>query len=429
MTMKDFLKKIITIKIEIIARLLLLRHRPKIVMIVGATGKTITRDMVYEALRDKFSVRKNFTRKNDLNSILMTILGREINLEEIWDSIRVLFSCFLQIFSSNYPKWLVMEFDVSHPGDMNVAKWLKPKIAIITALGDVPNHVEFFESPEELIAEQTKLVKYIDSGGALILNTDDEASRKVKSKSRVKVYTCGLGEMADFMASNKSVVYNEINVNRPPIGINFKLNYYGNTVPVSIEGVLGDQYIYSTMFAVAVGMSVGVSIVDITKNISSYQTSPGRLNLIRGMHASTIIDDSYDASPLAMAKALRTLSALHVHGLKVAVLGDMLELGRFSNNEHKKIGELVAKYKFDNLVTVGIRAETIAESAYGAGVHKKKIFCFKNSEQAIDEVKKLLNKEKGSAILVSGAKEMVMEKLVASIVDVKVDSEKVLVRR
>lgn len=428
--MKEFLKKVINFKLAFIARLLILRHRPKIVLIVGTVGKTITRDMVYEALREKFSVRKNFTRKNDAQSILMTILGREIDEENFWQSARNLFSGFTQIFSSrNYPKWLVMEFDVSRQGDMQIARWLRPQFGIVTAFGDVPNHVEFFDSPEELIAEQAKLVDYIDSGGALILNTDDPVSTKIKAKSKVKVYTCGLGEMADFMASNKSIVYNEINVNRPPIGINFKLNYYGNTVPVSIQGVLGDQYIYSTMFAVAVGISLGVSVVDIAKNISAYKIAPGRMNLIPGMHASTIVDDSYDASPMAMAKALRVLSALHVHGLKIAVLGDMLELGRFSNNEHKKIGELVAKYKFDNLVTVGLRAETIAESAYAAGMHKKKIFCFKNSEQAIDEVKKLLNKEKGSAILVSGAKEMVMEKLVASVVDSRVDLEKVLVVR
>lgn len=399
-------------------------------MIVGTVGKTITRDMVYEALCEKFSVRKNFTRKNDVRSILMTILGREINDENFWQSARNLFYGFTQIFTSRkYPKWLVMEFDVSRQGDMQIAKWLKPKIGIVTAFGDVPNHVEFFDSPEELISEQAKLAENIDSGGALVLNTDDPVSTKIKAKSKVKVYTCGLGEMADFMASNKSIVYNEVNVNRPPTGINFKLNYYGNTVPVSIHGVLGDQYIYSTMFAVAVGVSLGVSVIDIAKNISEYKVAPGRLNLIPGMHTSTIIDDSYDASPMAMSKALRVLSALHVHGLKIAVLGDMLELGRFSNNEHKKIGELVAKYKIDSLVTVGIRAETIAESAYNSGMHKKKIYCFKNSEQAIDEVKKLLNKEKGSAILVSGAKEMVMEKLVGSIVDTRVVAEEVLVRR
>lgn len=289
--------------------------------------------------------------------------------------------------------------------------------------------MEFFDSPEELIAEQAKLVDHIDSGGALILNTDDPVSTKIKAKSKVKVYTCGLGEVADFMASNKSIVYNEINVNRPPTGINFKLNYYGNTVPVSIHGVLGDQYIYSTMFAVAVGVSLGISVIDIAKNISEYKIAPGRLNLISGMHASTIIDDSYDASPMSMSKALRALQSLHVHGIKIAVLGDMLELGRFSNNEHKKIGEQIVKTKIDYLVTVGIRAETIAESAYNSGFAKKRIYCFKNSEQAIDAVRKLQSKEKGSAILVSGAKEMVMEKLIWSILDEKVNAEEVLVRR
>jgi UDP-N-acetylmuramoyl-tripeptide--D-alanyl-D-alanine ligase len=426
--MKTFIKKIIITIITFEAKLVLLRYKPRIVAISGTVGKTSTKDMIYHIMSESFDVRKTKKSLNSEFGIPLTILGQESG----WDSplkwLKIIVSGFVQIFySPNYPKWLVIETGIDRPGDMDkTAKFLKPEIAVITAFGSVPAHVEYFDSPEDVMAEEGKLIDYVTENGAIVINADDDDVLKLKNRSKVKTYTYGFeNDESDTLASNKSTIYEA----EKPTGIAFKVEYEGNVVPTQINRVLGDQFVYPALSAITVGKILGISPVESCPRVTSFVPAPGRMNLIPGMNNSTVIDDTYNASPLAMDKALKALHETECKGKKIAVLGDMLEIGRYSHSAHQKVGEHVAKIGIDYLVTIGLRSEDIAISANENGMAKKKIFRFKDSVEAVETVAALLEEEEGSLILAKGSQGIRVEKIVREIIENPADSGKLLVRQ
>lgn len=400
--------------IMMFARLIIIRHRPKIVAITGTVGKTTAKDMVARVLGTRFSVRHNIKSYNSEMGIALTIIGAESPAHSgVRGWAYVAWRGIVAFFRRTYPTWLVLEVGVDRPGDMDaIAGWLKPRIAVITAFGEIPAHVENFESPEQLMAEKAKIVNYIERGGALLLNADDPNVMKLKAKATCKVYTYGIRAEADINATHAHAIYNEINVHRPVTGLNFKMNFEGHSIPFTLSGVLGDGYVYPVIASVMLGVSLGIPAVESAQALGQYTPAPRRMNIMAGRNNSIIIDDTYNASPLSMQSALTTLKKVEARGLKIAVIGDMLEIGRYSHSAHKQLGELIAHVPVDFLVTVGIRAEIAAEAAYMAKLHKSKIRCFKSAENAIEEVQKLQKKTKGSIILIKGSHAMGMEKVV-----------------
>ncbi len=414
---KEYMKIVGSFFITLIARFIILRHRPKIVAITCTVGTTTTKDMIAAVLSTRFSVRHNIKSYNSEMGMALTIIGTEAPAQfDVRGWAYVAWRGLVALFRRAYPTWLVLEIGVDKPGDMDViAGWLKPRIVVITAFGEVPAHVENFDSAEQVMFEKSKIVNYIERGGALFLNADDSNVMKLKAKSTCKVYTYGIRAEADINATHAHCVYNEINVHRPVTGINFKMNFEGHSIPFTMPGILGDGYVYPVMAAVMVGVSLGIPAVESAQALGEYKPAPQRMNLISGRNNSVVIDDTYNASPLSMQSALATLRKVEVRGLKIAVIGDMLEIGRYSHSAHKQLGELIAGVPVDFLVTVGIRAEIVAESAYLAKLHKSKIRCFKSAENAMDEVQKLQKKEKGSIILIKGSRAMSMEKIVDAV--------------
>ncbi len=429
--MKEILKKIVVSILIFEARLTLLRYRPKIVAVTGTVGKTGTKDMIYEVLSVKYSVRKNKKSLNSEIGLPLTILGFESGWNNPLSWLKIICLGLLKIiYVAKYPRWLVLEMGIDHPGDMDsIASWVRPEIAVFTAFGEVPVHVEFFESPEDLMFEKSKLMNYVNDGGAIILNTDDKNVIKLKSSAQQKVYTYGISEPADLTASHYRIIYHQFDDNKLPVGINFKLNFDGNVFPVKLDGVVGEQYVYPAMISVLVGISLGISPIESSEALNNFRPAPGRMNLIPGKNNSIILDDSYNASPLAVLKALETFKDLEKNNLKVVVLGDMLEIGKYSYNEHRKIGEIIAKSKIDFLITVGFRAETIAEAAIDAGMSAKKIKMFKISETSIDFIKELQAQKEGGLFLVKGSQGIRTEKIIKEIMKEPQKAKKLLVRQ
>lgn len=423
---KNLLKYIIISIITLEARLVLFRYRPRIIAISGTVGKTTTKDLVFQVLNSELKVRKTRKSLNSEIGIPLTILGHSTGWTSPLSWIKIIWSGFCQIiYTPNYPDWLVIETGIDRPGDMDrIAKMLKPEIVIITAFGAVPAHVEYFESPDDVMKEEAKLMNYIRENGSLILNADDEDVLKLKSKSKVKTYTYGIkNDRADMLATNS-------NINYPgPSGISFKINNEGNVIPITINNVLGDQYIYPSMAALTAGKILGISPATSAESINKFVPAPGRMNLIKGKNKSIIIDDTYNASPLAMHKALETFERINCEGYKIAILGDMLEIGRFSHSEHEKVGAMVADFKIDFLITIGIRAEDIGKSAATHGMAKKKIFILKDLDEATDVILDLLIKKEGSAVLAKGSQGVRVEKLVRRIIDNPEKAGKLLVRQ
>ncbi len=423
---KNILKKIVIAVIHLEAKLILLRHKPRIIAISGTVGKTTTKDMVYKGISSNVPARKTQKSLNSEIGIPLTIIGAKSGWSSLTSWVKIIFYGFAKIiYCKNYPKWLVVETGIDRPGDMDKhAKLLKPEIVIITAFGKVPAHVEYFNSPEDVMKEEAKLMKYIREGGSLILNADDPDVFKLKSKSNVKTYTYGISNQeADISASNSDMLY------PGPSGISFKINYEGNVIPITIKKVLGDQYIYPALATILVAKILDISLTDVAQNINNFSPAPGRMNVIKGKNESIIIDDTYNASPIAVKNSLSVLSQIKCEGNKIAILGDMLEIGRFSHSEHLKIGEIVSKCKIDYLVTVGFRAEDIGKSANEYGMRKKKIFILKDTDEAIAVVNNLIQEKKNNVILVKASQGIRLEKVVKEIIANPEKAGKLLVRQ
>lgn len=422
----NIFKYTITKIIHLEAKLILWRHKPRIIAIAGTVGKTSTKDVVFQAISKKLIVRKTLKSLNSELGVPLTIIGKKTGWKNPLSWLSIVWSGFWQIiYNPNYPDWLVIETGVDHPGDMEkIAKLLRPEIVVITAFGKVPAHVEFFNSPEDVMKEKSKLINYIKKDGALILNADDQDVLKLKTKSVVKTYTYGIeNEDADIRATNSDMIY------PGPTGISFKINHEGNVIPIILKNVLGDQYIYPVLSAMIISKILDISQTDAAEMINKFVPAPGRMNIIKGKNKSIIIDDTYNASPIAVKKALSTLDIVNCEGNKIAILGDMLEIGRFSHSEHEKIGEIVASLKLDYLVTVGIRAEDIGKIANENGMAKKRIFILKDYKEAQKVMKKLILEKEGSVILAKGSQGVRLEKVVKEMIVDKESSDKLLVRQ
>ena len=434
--MKNILKKFVITILTWEARLVLKKYKPKIVAITGSVGKTSTKDAVFTVLSKHFFTRKSEKSFNSEIGVPLTILGlpNGWNNPFIWlnNILRGFFMIFnWQPATSNYPHWLVLEIGADRPGDIeNVSKWLSPDIVIITRFGTVPVHVEFFKSQQEVIREKSFLVKALKDTGTLLLNEDDvdvKALRELKLTCRTcKVISWSISSPSDFQASNLEITYDNVDTAPVPTGITFRVNYKGNSVPVKIAGTFGKQHVYPAVVALATGDSLGLNMISMAESFSEHKTPPGRMRLIEGIKRSTIIDDTYNASPVAMTEAIRTLGTIKTTGRKIAVLGDMLELGKHSSNEHKKMGR-EAKESCDILITVGIRARGIAEGALENGFDEKNIYQYDSSDEASEPTKELI--KEGDIILVKGSQGVRMERVVEEIMAHPEDKEKLLVRQ
>jgi UDP-N-acetylmuramoyl-tripeptide--D-alanyl-D-alanine ligase len=191
-----------------------------------------------------------------------------------------------------------------------------------------------------------------------------------------------------------------------------KLHLGDRTEEVLVKGVLGAHALMPLVAAAAVGLAVGRSATDILTGLDLYQPPKGRMRLIAGLKGSLIIDDTYNSSPAAVSAALDTLKSMK-HGRskmrRIAVLGDMLELGRLSVEEHRKIGAQVAKCA-DSLVTVGFRARDIAESALSNGMADQNILQYEDSLKVGQELQNLIDEH--DVVLVKGSQSMRMERIV-----------------
>ncbi|MEI7777302.1 MAG: UDP-N-acetylmuramoyl-tripeptide--D-alanyl-D-alanine ligase [bacterium] len=426
--MKQTFKKIVTTIITAEAKLVLKKYKPHVVAITGSVGKTSTKDAVYTVFSSKFSTRKSDKSFNSEIGIPLTILGCPNGWNNAWLWIKNIFYGFsLIIFKRKYPEWLVLEVGADRPGDIEkVSKWLQSDSVVFTRFGEVPVHVEYFNSREEVVLEKSYLINSLKKEGTLILNADDEDVFNLSEKAKTKVMTYGEKERADVVASHYSVLYTEKNGVTLPSGIAFKIDAMGSSAPVTIDGVLGQAHVYPLLGAATAGLSQNINLVEITSSFAHHQPPIGRMNIIEGNRNSVIIDDTYNSSPVALNEALETLKSLNKSHYKIAVLGDMLELGKFTTEEHKKAGKKVADIA-DILVTVGLRSQSIAEGALDAGMSEKNIFQFENSREAGKFVDSIL--EAGDIVLVKGSQGTRMEKTVEEIMAHPEDREKLLVRQ
>lgn len=426
--MRKLLRQIVLSVLTFEARMVLARGKPKIFVITGSVGKTSTKDAVYSALSTSFDVRKSEKSYNSEIGVPLTIL----NLKNAWDSpifwLLNIFKGFWELIKPGiYPTHLVLEVGADKPGDLKeIFSWLIPDVVVVTRLPKIPVHVEFYDSPEQLMEEESIPAFKIKKGGVLVLNRDDENVFSLTKEARGEVVTFGLDKLSDVSGGNILVSYRNGARGKRPIGITFRVDNNGSSVPVDLEGTLGIQNVYHVLSAFAVGIKEGINLVRLSESFKNYSSPPGRMKIIEGVFDTTIIDDTYNSSPVALEEALSTLKSIESKERKIAVLGDMLELGKFSESEHERIGRVVLG-SAHILITVGARAKGIGKAALESGMDKSKIFEFGESKEAGKFIKGIL--EEGDFVLVKGSQGMRMERIVEEIILQPELKEKLLVRQ
>lgn len=408
----SFIKKIVVLILTWEAQLVLARYEPKIIAITGSVGKTTTKDAIYTALSGALHVRRSEKSFNSELGVPLTILG----LENAWKNplhwiLNIVRGLWLGMRKTSYPAWLVLEVGADRPGDIHaIARWLKPDIAVITGVSEIPAHVEFFSSPEALAREKRALAECLRPSGVLIMNGDDARMTALCEEFTERMVTYGFDKTHNFYASHHGILYEK----KKPRGTRFRVHHAGAVIPVAVSHALGKARAYSALAAFAVGEIAGVGGERVAQALAEWVPPPGRMRIIPGVNGSTIIDDTYNSSPAAALAALDTLKELKVgapDARKVAILGDMLELGRYASDAHKEIG-VHAVSCADALMTVGIRSRATGEAALDAGMPEIFIREYEHTEsrRAGHELAREL--KKGDIVLVKGSQSMRMERAV-----------------
>ncbi len=390
------------------------KYKPLVIGITGSVGKTSTKEAVFAVLKDKFRARANNASFNNEIGFPMAILGLKKPGRMIWILNLIKSFWLLVLKDKNFPEILILEMGADKPGDISyLINIARPKIGIVTAIGELPVHLEFYSGPKEVAEEKSKLVKALPPDGLAVLNFDDEAVFEMKNGSLAETMTFGFNEGARIRATD--IGYFVGSDSGVSAGIAFKTNFEKSVVPFRLSNALGKHQIYAALAAIAVGLHFEMNLVEIYQALEKMEFPKQRMKLLRGKKDSWIIDDSYNAAPLSTHAALDTLKdfgdkiiSKTGKGRKIAVLGDMRELGVFTEKAHRLIGNLAGE-RAEFVFTVGPAAKFIADSAFNQ-LPKENIISFDLSVEAGEHLKDFV--QEGDIVLVKGSRAMEMERVV-----------------
>lgn len=339
----------------------------------GSVGKTSTKEIIASVLSQHFHTHKTQGNFNNVLGVPITLFA----LEETHTA-------------------AVIEMGISDFGEMDVlAEMTQPDIAVLTNVGKC--HLEKLKDLNGVLKAKTEMLDYLKAGGTVVLNGDDENLRKAKIPSGAKVIFYGLGKdnnifATDIKSDNEAVT--EFTVHTPAESFRARIN------------ALGAHMVQNALAAVAVAKALGLSCEEICEGLEGYHTIVGRANMIK-TEKLTLIDDCYNANPESMKASLKTLSGFK--GRRVALLGDMKELGENEKQLHREIGELAAELKLDLVIAVGELALEIYKAA--------RPFIDAEWFQSIEEAKLYLYEMLtiGDTVLVKASHSMKFDELVQQI--------------
>lgn len=356
------------------------------VSVTGSVGKTTTKDMVSAVLSEKFSVHKTPGNHNNTLGVPMALLDL-----------------------THDDQASVIEMGMNHAGEIDqISSLVKPDIAIITNIGDA--HIENLGSREDILAAKAEVFAHMPPDGVAVLNGDDELLMTLKGKIKQHIVTCGASPYNDYYVS-------DLDRDLATDDLHCILHTPRDTVELTIPAV-GDYMIYPVLMAAAVGERLGMTAEEIARGVLRYAPTKMRMNVVDRGAQVRILDDSYNANPQSMRAGLQTLAATQ-RDFKIAILGDMLELGPLGPGMHAMIGQLIAENHINCLVAIGELAHHTAKAAEDAQVPQ--VYWFETKEEALPTIAKLV--EPGSAILVKASRRMAFEEIVQYLVSITPEKE------
>lgn len=336
-----------------------------VVAVTGSVGKTSTKDMIANVLKQKYNVNKTQGNFNNHIGVPLTILSWDENTEAA-----------------------VVEMGMNHMGEIlaltNIAK---PTVAAITNVGTA--HIGNLGSRENILKAKLEIMEGLPENGRIILNNDNDLLNSCNTKEYKRI-TYGIKNNSNYIA--KEIKLGELNSE-------FKIDIDNKEYTVEVP-VAGEHFIYNSLCAIAIGRELNIDIDKIIHGIESFELTSKR-NEIFKKNGLIIINDYYNASYDSMKASLEVLSKVNANR-RVAILGDMLELGEFAQKLHKKVGEEVTKNKIDVLITVGKLAQDIADEARRKGT--KEVFSFNTNTECINNLKEIIRA--GDAVLLKASNRM-----------------------
>ncbi len=348
----------------------------RVVGITGSVGKSTTKELTADVLEMRFRTMRNPGNLNNEIGLPLSLLRLTETHERA-----------------------VLEMGLYVPGEIAfLCELARPTVGVVTNIG--PVHLERAGSIEAIVAGKTELVASLPAApeGVAVLNSDDPLVRGMAEHTRASIVFYGLTPEADLWAGDVEGQGLE--------GVRFVLHYRGETVHVRVP-LLGRHSVHTALRAAAVGLIEGLTWEEIVTGMQNTQ-SQLRLVAVQGPSGSLLLDDTYNAAPPSVIAALNLLAELD--GRKVAVLGDMLELGEFEERGHRMVGARTAEVA-DALVAVGDRARWIADEATRAGLHE--VVLLKDSTEAVTHLRRSIGE--GDVVLVKGSRGMHMDQIIADL--------------
>jgi UDP-N-acetylmuramoyl-tripeptide--D-alanyl-D-alanine ligase len=349
----------------------------EVVGVTGSVGKTSTKDLIHNVLSTSYHTFKSPGNRN-------SVLGLPLALFEL----------------RPYHQMAVLEMAMYTPGEIaRLCQLTQPQIGVVTLIG--PVHLERAGSMEAILAAKQELVEALPADGVAILNRDDERVMSMAAHTQARIFTYGLDARADLWADNIHSMGLD--------GVRFTLHYRDEALSVHVP-LLGRHSVHTALRAAAVGLVKGLGWQEIVKGLRHLSATQLRLVAVPGPAGSIIIDDTYNSSPDSALAALNLLADLD--GRRVAVLGDMLELGRVEEESHRLVGRRAADVA-DLLVTVGQRATWIAEEALKVGMRPTMVHTIAEVETAIPALESLIRPQ--DMVLIKASWGMRLDRIVAAL--------------
>lgn len=347
-----------------------------VIGITGSIGKTSTKDLIASVLSTEFNVLKTAGNYNNEIGLPLTILRlKEHNA-------------------------MVLEMGMSAFGEISLLTSIaKPTTAVITIIGS--SHIGELGSRENILKAKLEILEGLNENGSLIINNDNDLLNmwNKDNKDKHKHITYAIENKSDLNANNVKILDNS-----STFEIELNETKYKIEVPVG-----GKHFVYNSLAAIAVGLEYNISIENIIKGIKTFSLTKRRMEILQTKDDVTIINDSYNASYESIKAALEYLKSTKANR-KIAVLGDVLELGDFSKQMHENIGKEVIKNNVDILITVGTEAQNINNIVKGKNIEE---YSFKTNEEAIKKLKEIAKPK--DIILVKASNGMHFEKIVDAI--------------
>jgi len=375
---KDCLKAL-----QNIARYYRTKLSAKVIGITGSTGKTTTKDMLNCVLSQKFRVVSTDRNYNNEIGVPLTIFRAD-----------------------NKTQVLIVEMAMRGIGQIKeLAEIVKPNIGVLTNIGQA--HLELLGSEEQIARAKAELIESIPENGLVVLNADDLWTPNIATYASARTVTYGI--------AGGDIRGTEIDVDE--LGrASFRLNTGGKVAYVVRLAVPGRHNVYNALAVSAVAIQLGLTADDIRIGLSNCRPSSMRMEIFSTGDNVIILNDTYNANPTSMQAALSTLKDIPTQGRHIAVLGDMLELGKISGEAHRQIGEIVASLGINILVSVGVESQIMAESAIKSGMNPKMVITCKDAETAAHLLKQLVMP--GDVVLAKASRGIGLEVVVKALVKI-----------